>query len=587
MLEKLTQTDRKKLIWGINIGLVLFYVLYFFVILQSCYSADDLFNANAAATNYMEGDSVWKLTVRQWKLWLSSGRFYPFSNYTYLLFAALPNRFVYKSLILISVYVNSLLMSKCIRKITGSETVGYLLMLIFPFALQLSSCDDNAYYCFQMLPQVVMFMCELSMLATFAYIDKKEEKRSAGIFAILAALTLMIALGTYEVAFIMAAFIGLGTWCYTGSVKKSLKILIPDIVVYIFMLIMNVLVRIFANSDAAYDGTSVNLSLKAIAVTFLKQVYATFPLARFIRDVVTGERGSMREMLASLSIRDIVMVALFVVLLAVFIRLIERERFRSTSNVFVFFTGLSLLVFPALLISFMQKYQEELYWGFGQISSYIQNFGLALILLSIYMLIIMRTSDRGRNIALTVTIIIAIPLMLLQQMNARVDVAYKYSIYGYCRDTALAAAKDGVLDDVGTGDYLFGTSDYIFDLMETKSFYTFAAKREIEGIESTATAATLANNLGAGSRYDLTNVNDNYFAAYTYADASGGYTLVGKVDSVTLSGSDTVDDMILSNINVYITGDTTFDTSGWTLVNQTTTAAMYSYTGSMRLSDMK
>lgn len=117
----------------IHILLAAFYVMFFFVIIQSSLAADDILNANAAACNYIPDDSVWKLTIRQWLIWFERGRFFPFSNYVYLLFAAMPSIKCYKLFLLILVYINSLLMGKCTEKLFHNKGCWNINNVNIPF----------------------------------------------------------------------------------------------------------------------------------------------------------------------------------------------------------------------------------------------------------------------------------------------------------------------------------------------------------------------------------------------------------------------------------------------------------------------
>lgn len=569
--------------FALHIGIAVFYLLFFYVICESSFSADDIFNANAAACNYIEGDSVWKLTLRQWTTWFSHGRFYPFSNYTYLLFASIPNRYCYKMLILVTVYINSLLMSKCVEKITGSKASGLMTMLLFPFSLQLTPRFDGPLYCFHMLIQVVMLGSEISLLTVFKYLDTKELKKHAYWYLILGAFAYMIALGTYEIAFIMAAFLGLGTWSYTRSVKKSLKVLLPNIIVYIIMLGLNLLFRL-KSSQVSYDGISVILKPKAVITTFFKQLYSTFPFSGFFADRFNGQPWSKRTWLAELGWQDIIMIIIFTILTYIIIKRIIAEKDKIKSINFTLFMGLSLMVFPSLIMAFMAKYQTELYWGRGHLSNYVQNFGLCLVLLSIVLVIQIKGNKILRNVFTGLFIILGIPFLLGQEMEARIDVEFRYLHYGYCRDTVLMAATHGIFDEIETNDILFGTSNYIYDNNQTKSFYTFAAKKEIQAFEKAQIIPMLTEEFGSQTTYDLTNTSQEYFAVTTYADSVGGYVFIGKIHSINIcEDGSSYSNIYIINPNLYITGAPTFNLNDWKIIEQGKDGCLYTYEGILEL----
>ncbi len=563
----------------LHLGMAFFYLLFFYVICESSYSADDIFNANAPACNYIEGNSVWKLTIQQWEIWFNNGRFYPFSNYTYLLFSILPNRFCYKLLILISVYINSLLMSKCIEKITGSKSAGLLAMLLFPFSLQLTPRYDGPLYCYHMLIQVVMLGSEIAMLTVFRYWDQKDSKKHCYWYLIVGALAYTIALGTYEVAFIMAAFLGLGAWAYTGSVKNSLKALVPNIVAFTVMLCLNIVFRI-RPTQATYDGTSINFQPKAVFITFAKQLYSTFPYSGFIDERYNQIPWSMPDWLKELRIQDIFMILVFIVLTWIIMQDLIQNIGKIQALHYIVFMGISLMVFPSILISLMTKYQNELWFGRGHISNYIQNFGFMLVLLSIVILILQRANKRLQTGFTIVCITLGIPFLLGQQMEARTDVEYRYLLFGYCRDIVYQACDHRIFEDIESQDIVFCTSDYIYDSADTKSFYTNAAKKEIQAMGKAQIMPILTEHFGLQATYELWNTEQEYYATTMVADANGSYMLLGQIHTieVTEDGSSYTTIMV-EDPKLFSTGQPTIDLKGWTVLNQTKEGTMYTYSG--------
>ena len=564
---------------AIHILLALFYLMFFFVIVQSSLAADDILNANAAACNYIPGDSVWKLTVRQWSVWFERGRFFPCSNYVYLLFAAMPNRQCYKLFLLVLVYLNSLLMGKCTEKLFDSKAVGILTMLIFPLSIQLTPLYDGPLYCYHGLMQLVLLGSEIGVLCVFKYCDlheKNSEKKSYIWILIAGAIAYMISLGMYEIAFIMASFIGLCTWCYTGSVKRSLKVLIPYIFAFIFMLFMNFYMR-NAVANESYSGTTINLDLAAVGATFLKQFISTFPFAGFIISLLTGEEWDKHLWLSQLKPIDIIMILIFIVILIIAIFVIKYNFLKTRTLIFTVLSGLCLMVFPSLIIAVTEKYQSELEWGRGYLPNYIQSFGLVLIILSIFIFITRNLHTKGKIISAAIVILISVPMLLGQQAEARLDVESKYIDFGYGRDTAINAIKSGVLDGLDSDDYLFGTSNWRFDYEESRQFYTYAAKRYINAKESYELVPFLYSEYGEAEQYNSLN---NIYVSTTFADSSGGFTMIGKCVSVTpdkdYAGFESI---YVENPVLYVTGSVSLDYSDWKYIKSSNNGAVYEYTG--------
>lgn len=578
MIFPKTHNNKPILYTTIHILLALFYLMFFFVIIQSSYAADDILNANAAACNYIPGDSVWKLTVRQWTVWFERGRFFPCSNYVYLLFATMPNRQCYKLFLLILVYLNSLLMGKCTEKLFNSKAVGILTMLIFPLSIQLTPIYDGPLYCYHGLMQLVLLGSEIGVLCVFKYCDlheKKSEKKSYIWILIAGALAYMISLGMYEIAFIMASFIGLCTWYYTGSVKRSLKVLIPYICAFIFMLLMNFYMRISVANEA-YSGTTVNLDFNAVRTTFLKQLVSTFPFAGFLFSLSHGEEWDKHLWLSQLKSFDIIMVLIFIILLIIAIFVIKYNSLKMRTLIFTVLSGLCLMVFPSMIIAITEKYQLELEWGRGYLPNYIQSFGLVLIILSIFLSITTNLHTKGKIISTVIVILLSVPMLLGQQAEAHIDVESKYTELGYNRDTAINAIQAGVLDELDSDNYLFGTSRCPFDYSETRQFYTFAAKRYINAKESYELIPFLYSEYGESDCYNSLN---NIYVSTTYANSSGGYTMVGKCVSITLDKEHAgFESIYVENPVLYVTGSIPLEYSDWKYIQSSNNGDIYEYT---------
>jgi len=570
--------DERKLFWALNIGIFIFYLIYFFIICQSSYSADDLFNSNAKAVDYIQGDSVLKLTIRQMKIWMDVGRFFPFSNYVYLLFAYVtPTRFSYKLLIFLTVYLNNLLFAKCIGKITKSKEISLITMMLFPMCIQLTCDFDSALYCFHMLMELVLMWSTISLLFVFKYLDKIEtgvKKVGNYWYLIASALSLCLAVGTYEVGYIMAAFIGLGVWAYTGKIGKTLKVLIPDIIVYLLMLYGNYWFR--TNAVAiGYDGISINFDIKKIVFAFLKQCYSTIPFANFAAARMHNAGYSTRTLLSEFRMRDIVMVALYLAIM-ITVYLLINKRIKDIKNLkFVFFSGCSLFVFPGLLISFVIRYQN-MSWGEGHLSNYIQSFGLLLILVTIIIQILRNTKPKLKNIIIIILVCISAIVLLGQQMEARASVEYRYQIYGYPRDNVTAACKMGLLDDVEQKNLVFTASGYIFDQIDTSGLYTVAAKRHIQAISHNQIVTILNEKYGAKSIYQLEEEAETFYAVTSYAEADYGYAIAGKCTKVVLDkANENVISMIVESPLIYINNRENIDTSQWELIKQNGNESIY------------
>jgi hypothetical protein len=343
------------------------------------------------------------------------------------------------------------------------------------------------------------------------------------------------------------------------------------------MLIINIIFK--HNATDTYSGTSVNLELSSVIVTFRKQFISTFPFSTLIEDLKHGATLDLTPWLSRFRFRDIIMILCFLLIFAVLMFKLKDKKFAVRELIFIFFAGLCLMVFPSVLISITEKYQAELEWGSGYLLNYLQNFGLAMILLSIFLLIIRNAGSKARIAVFAIIAVISVPMLLGQQAESRIAVENRYLSTGYCRDTSVAAIRSGVLDDVTDDDVLFGTSGCTFDYAESKQFYTFAAKRYINAKESSLFISELAAEYGVKSEYNLT---DGFYAATTYADDAGGYTMVGKCVYVkSNSSNDWFEKIQVTNPKMYVTGEIPYDYSSWKLVKSCKSGNLYEYSGTL------
>ena len=560
--EWLDKSD-KKLINRLVFLLMLFlYVLVFYVIASSGYSADDLSNSNSLGLKYLPGENVWELTSRFAKVWMEAGRFFPFSDYCYLLYYFVPSVLAYKCLIILFTYIDCLLAGICVKKISQSRAAGYLTMLLFPLATQLTSEFDSGLYCFHMLVQMTFFWILLSLICTLAFIDRikrAEEEKNNGksesaagkvitiIFWILSGLFLFMALGTYEVAFVMVAFIGLGVWGYTGKFLKTLKYLIPDFIAYAACIVINIILKMGASDG--YGGTTISLNFQAVFITFLKQIYSTIPLARTFYITLSEEFPYEKELfLGAFSWTDIVMVLAFIALLYILVRQLRKNKMEGRKLLFLFLSGLSLLVFPACLVAITEKYQAELLWGQGHLCTLVQSFGLAILLVCLVAFIINKCSRKLSNIIIIILACIAVPVLIIQEMDARCSVILKNVSYKDQMDNVCNAIDAGLYDDLTYEDTIVGLSNNYYDFMSSSEFYSKYAGRAMNVLGGDNLTdddySKLENALKAGRLYASSSYSNNGYEFVCLAkvteiekdkNASSGYIFYAEEVRVYLS----------------------------------------------------
>ena len=538
--------------WIISLLVLAFNTLFFYVIAESGFSADDIYNSQSRCMAYIAGDNVWSTTYRIFREWLDAGRFFPFSDYTYILFYYVQSRLAYKLLIMLSVFICAFLFGKCIDKLTKSKITGIATFALFPLCIQLTGAFDSALYCFHMLVQMTFIWSLLSLLCVLTAIDKYRERKAGnagkGIWAyyILSGVFLFMSLGTYETAFVLFAFVALAVWGYTGKFFKACLALIPDFVSYGIACIINVVIRMNM-PDVGYDGIAINLNVADVLRTFAKQVFGTLPSGQFIYSVVKGEpMYGKSELIGMLRLSDVLMVIVFAVMVFVIINVLHHNIEKVKNVRFMVLGGVSLIVFPALLISITTKYQQELSVGTSHISAFIQSFGLVSLVLAVIIAILRRFGKKSVNIIIAVLLVVNIPIMLVQEMESRCSVYYMNFSYRYPMENIAAAGEAGIFDDIEPEDEVLGISEHYYDVTDGTGLYTRAAKSEIPII-----AGDLRMSAIQEWNAEYLDKNDVY-AVNSVIDADRGEVVVAHITSCVVRNADNEDyDLMVDSFKIY------------------------------------
>ncbi|MDO5402397.1 MAG: hypothetical protein Q4F11_03060 [Eubacteriales bacterium] len=527
-------------------------ILFFYIIAESGFSADDVYNSQSGFMAYVQNGNVWSLTDRIFKEWLEAGRFFPFANYTYILFYFVQSRLAYKLLIILSVFICIFLFGKCVEKLTGSKITGIAVFAVFPMCIQLTGDYDSALYCFHMLVQMTFIWSLLSLLCVMKAIDKHREKQAGGrgrgiiVYYVLSGIFLFMSLGTYETAFVLFAFECLAVWGYTGGFFKACRALIPDFVMYGLACIINIVVRSNIQS-VGYDGITINLNIKEVLVTFAKQVAGTLPSLRLLHSIAGGSPlYGKRELIGALRISDIFMVILYVIIIVIAVKMLYKNIDKIKNLSYMAAGGIALLTLPALLISITAKYQNELTWGTSHLSAFVQSFGLAGVVTALAAAMLKKTGKRAANAIIATALIIGIPVLLLQQMDSRCSVYYKNFSYRYPMENIENAGRAGVFEEIRTDDKVIGLSGYYYDTISGYELYTKAAKREIQ---IDAREQMLEELNGYSSTGAMSN---DLFAVNSRADDKGGEVIVSHIVScIVYSAEDDDYSMLADEIKIY------------------------------------
>lgn len=523
--------------------LIVFYLLFFYVICESSYMADDMINSNVLGIKYIGEENVWQLTTRIAKEWIAAGRFFPLSDYVYFLFYFIPSRRIYKLLIVVAVIINGVLFSHCINKITKSYACAFLTMLIYPLSMQLTGEFDSGIYCFHMLIQLTFLWVILSLIFCFKSYDYiGNNKIKSIIYGILSAVFLFCALSTYEVSYVLVPFIIICVYCYTDNVKETIKVFVPQIIAILIGVIINLILRMNVSS-VGYTGISINFNAKRVIITFLKQIVCLFPFSRFIARTILydGIPYALDDLISSVRITDLVMVIIYIILFISLSFYFKNSNTDKKKILQLYLASVCLIVFPAALISITINYQDTLYWGMGHISSYIQSFGLAISIVCLIFIIIKHLNNKKiLTVVLSILAVAGSLILIGQEMEARTSAYINNLSHRYPVENIESAAKCGLYDDILENDYLYVMSEYYFDSVDSKTFYSKYVKKNMP-------VYSYDDYLEDINKWDEYYLNENnVYISNSYAEINNGYVYVSKISNIKDGNACT------ENIKVYI-----------------------------------
>lgn len=357
--------------------------------LRGAYYWDDAINATVYGAEKFNGLPLWRDILTFMHRYLELGRINVLSFYYYFYFY-LPNPFLYKSLILLTILVNQWLFGKTVRTLTGSERAGHLAMMLVLLSFQMRPFQDplNGFYS---LMQVIL--TELLLMTLFLIRYLRDGNRRGLILSVT-----MFALGllTYEVMFPFLLMVPVLVWFETRDVKKSVQLTLPFLLVWIAAIVGVAFVRSRFLVGDTYSGVAFSIDPLAILRTYVNQTMASLPMSFHVLRgsvPVMGRQEAIGRgltfaplgLLRALTMTDwalLILSAAF--LLRLFSRLVPGEKPYHIG--ILFGLGASLWLLQGVTIALSERYQVQLIPGIGYLPVYLGYYGAAAILTALSLL---------------------------------------------------------------------------------------------------------------------------------------------------------------------------------------------------------
>ncbi len=520
---------------------------YLYPVLDSGFICDDSFNSliHGAAVN--RGVSIWDMIANDEKYWFDIGRVFPPGPFILLLFDALAfaakPRLYFKLYLVLMTLVNVWLCGMVVEKLTHSKRLKLFVMLIIPVFFQIALNTFNPLYAFHGLLQSVMLFGFLSILFTAYYLEKRKMR-----YMILSAVFMACAMLLYEVGFlfifIIAAMVLINR---NGSFFARVKTMIPQLIAFALILLINVYARLTAES-ISYWGVAVSLSdITTVAKTFIKQFSAAVPLTQAFFGGL-----NMKDALLSVNVRHMICL-FFAVLLYFIIFRIKRDDDQESAkpNMLVIVTGLILIVVPCALISVSARYQNiDVYLGVGHLPVYAEWLGMAFVATGLFSLI--GKKIRSNILMYVLCAVVALPILVININTMDAYFIYMKPHSAVSRDVYTNAVRNGFYDEIDENNLLvYDNSPQLYALVNGDFFATYA-DRKMAALDIN----TYMQGLQVESKMPNKLEDGEPKARFTkeiYYDAVGGIVLKGDLDGIRINDAESSKSIIyLSDVRLYV-----------------------------------
>lgn len=549
---------------AMQIAIFLLYAFGFSVLLSSGLSADDMWNSNIQAAPYLDGEGPFAVMKGQWEMWLQAGRLFPFSNYAAILFACVPSVPVYKGCILLMTYLSNLISGSCLKRLTGSEEIQALYMIMFPVLIQLTPEFDSGLYCYHMLIQMVAAWCFLALWMQLKYLRTNQKRYAAG-----AAGFFLLALGTYEVAFPFLLMLLWITYRETGEWKRTCKRSMPLLIVFVCLLAANLWLRLSAGENS-YHGVSVSLQAKAVFVTLLKQCTTCLPLGRYLCSAIKYCEPysdvypyTASEIFGNLQLWDYLAILLLILIFVWREERCKRKPRLSAKDIWTLLVlGGLVFLLPGCLIAVSAKYQNTIAWAGGHLPAYLQSMGFVMLFAGVYEWLKYRMEGWKRKLMVYGTLAAAVIIFALNLASARAGVEYMNASHKYPQENLAAAAEAGFFDSVAETDekLLFGVEDYIYNRQNSMEFYSKFAGRRINALTQTQIMEISREQDGVLYASGTGQETVRYYGISNYANRDMGILLMGSCKEIECGeGESELQGVILENPQVYLRGESEWE----------------------------
>lgn len=418
---------------------------YYWCMIDCPYRGDDWLNANSGlGTIYYSGETIGELTLRICKAWIENGRFFPFSSYTYYLFAIFNTLHSYRIFLFCITLIMVLLSGLVIKKLTNNYQMTASFIVLTPMMFYLSEYDScNPLLCYHGLIQMTVILLMSSMLFLMMWIDKNK-----CIYAIMSTVFYFMGLCMYEVSYVFIVFIAFAVLYRESNIKNAIKKMTPVLTSLVLALLINVIVRIIS-SGGGYAGVSISFSISKIVSTALCMMAAAFPVYNAF---ATGNTFESSDISNGDVILSIIIALLFVLTFYIF----NDKESKKRERIITYCMGFSLWILPAFLIGLSAKYQNQIRWGTAWLPYFAEVIGTSIILVQLcrdfYRTVSCSTCWKWMKHVISLVLFVIIGFMTLWNRTAGAHSYSAFEMQGFY--TITDALESGIMDEISDKDII-------------------------------------------------------------------------------------------------------------------------------------
>lgn len=381
-LEK--YVDKSKIMdFALQCGIILGLFLYYSVLLDSPYYADDIYNSCIRGNVSEAGIGIWTYMVRDAGGWIRGGRLFPIAEVQYLFFYILTDILAYKCFLILYTLLDIFLLGEIIYKSFGSMFFKNIGMIVTGLIMPVYAYDGvNPMNMFGGLVQTVVLFGFLAIIFELHYFESGK-KKWLWASAVCAACGML----TYEPGWIFPVLLAVIAFGRCKSKKEFILTQIPNFIFAGGTAICTILIKL-KYRESAYEGVAVSFDTKAILETFKVQFFGAFPFVSWGNAQKPMYLfDNIWECYRNVSGMTVIATGILVIFIVMVIFLQQQygceNRFGKRA-LDMGICGILLWLFPALLIAISGKYQQSLQQQqLPYLPFFMEIFGIAMVIIGL------------------------------------------------------------------------------------------------------------------------------------------------------------------------------------------------------------